>query len=91
MEIFTSRSVLEKRLGTTVDLIAFPFGLHNAASDSLVKAAGYRAARGFPGGGWNSAATVFAMRSFEITDNMKAFRRDLEPTPPKPKAPAPKK
>jgi peptidoglycan/xylan/chitin deacetylase (PgdA/CDA1 family) len=86
LEIAKSRAVLEKRLNTTVDLIAFPFGLHTPVSDSAIKAAGYRSARGFPGGGWNSAATVYALRAFEITDNMAAFRRDLRPSPPKPAA-----
>lgn len=79
-----SRTVLEKELGTTVDIVAFPFGLHNALSDSVMKAVGYRAARGFPVGGWNSKATIFALRAFEITDNMRSFKAKLDPTPPKP-------
>jgi hypothetical protein len=79
-----SRTILEKELGTTVDLVAFPFGLHNALSDSVMQAAGYRAARGFPVGGWNSKATIFALRAFEITDNMRSFKAKLEPSPPKP-------
>lgn len=80
MEIVRSKATLEKQLGVPIDLFAYPFGAHKAPrDDSLVKAAGYKAARGFPGGGWNSQATLFAMRSFMITDNMNAFKRDLDP------------
>lgn len=82
-EIVLSRTTLQKQLGAPVDFIAFPFGLRTAESDSLVKVAGYRAARGFLGGGWQSAGTIQAMRSFEITENMRAFRRSLLPTPPR--------
>ena len=76
-----SKTVLEKELGTTVDIVAFPFGLHNALSDSVMKAVGYRAARGFPAGGWNSKSTIFALKAFEITDNMRSFKTKLTPPP----------
>ncbi len=80
-EIIGSRTILERHLHTKVDLFAFPFGQRHARVDSVVQAAGYRAARGFPGGGWNGAATLFAMRSLLVTDDMKAFALSLTPPP----------
>lgn len=83
-ELKGSKTILEKELGVPIDHIAFPYGLHNALSDSVMKAVGYKSARGFPAGGWNSKSTIFALKAFEITDNMRSFRAKLEPSPPKP-------
>lgn len=88
-ELELSKKVIEKRIGAPVDLLAYPFGLHNAHVDSAVRAAGYRAARGFatPAGGWNSASTLFNLRTFMVRDDvagyMKRFEALLEPSKPK--------
>ena len=41
-EIVTSRTMLEKRLGTPVDFIAYPFGERDGRIDEIVERAGYK-------------------------------------------------
>ena len=77
-EIEGSRVKLEKELGIHVEFFAYPFGARNADAEAAVRNAGYKAARIFPGGAWNSKATVFALRGLQVRDNLKAFGRAVE-------------
>lgn len=73
-EIVESRRTLERRLGPGIDLFAYPFGEHPPAAEDAVRRAGYRAARGFPGGTANDAATRWALRAVPAPDSLAAFR-----------------
>jgi peptidoglycan/xylan/chitin deacetylase (PgdA/CDA1 family) len=76
-EVSGSRQDLEKMLGVTADLFAYPYGLWNKRVASAVKDAGYGAARAYPGGSWNDATDLFALHSVLATDDMAAFEREL--------------
>ncbi len=80
-EIEGSRERLEKQLGIHIEYFAYPFGARNAEVEAAVKNAGYKAARMFPGGAWNSKSTLFALRGLQIRDNLKAFARTVERQP----------
>jgi peptidoglycan/xylan/chitin deacetylase (PgdA/CDA1 family) len=76
-ELAGSRRDIAMHLGESPQYFAYPFGNENARVVAAVQAAGYLAARGFGGGTWNTAKSVWDIRSVEVTDNMKAFRRAL--------------
>jgi peptidoglycan/xylan/chitin deacetylase (PgdA/CDA1 family) len=78
-EIEGSRAILEKQLGVKVDLFAYPFGLKNADVEAAVRRAGYRAARAFPGGRWQSKSTLFSLKGLQIEDSIKSFANMVEP------------
>jgi peptidoglycan/xylan/chitin deacetylase (PgdA/CDA1 family) len=76
-EVVGSRQDLQKMLGVTTDLIAYPYGCWNDRVAAVVKSAGYRAARALGGGISNSSATEYSLHSVLATDDMAAFARDL--------------
>jgi peptidoglycan/xylan/chitin deacetylase (PgdA/CDA1 family) len=77
-EIEASRAKLEKELGIHVEYFAYPFGARNADIEAAVRKAGYRAARIFPGGAWNSKTALFSLKGVMVRDNLKAFQRTVE-------------
>jgi len=76
-EVAGSRQDLQKMLGITTELFAYPYGSWNKRVASAVKAAGYGAARAYPGGSWNDVTDRFALHSVLATDDMAAFEREL--------------
>ncbi len=78
-EVGGSRRALESRLGTAVEFFSYPFGEHPPEVEAAVRDAGYRAARGFPGGPLNAPDDVWALRSVMVTDSLAAFRRLVDP------------
>jgi len=76
-EVVGSRQDLQKMLGVTTDLIAYPYGCWSNRVAAVVKSAGYRAARALGGGISNSSATEYSLHSVLATDDMAAFVRDL--------------
>jgi peptidoglycan/xylan/chitin deacetylase (PgdA/CDA1 family) len=60
-EVVGSRQDLQKMLGVTTDLIAYPYGCWNDRVAAVVKSAGYRAARALGGGISNSSATEYSL------------------------------
>jgi peptidoglycan/xylan/chitin deacetylase (PgdA/CDA1 family) len=76
-EVFGSRQDLQKMLGGSVDLFAYPYGAWDRRVAAAVEGAGYRAARAYPGGAWNGITDRFALRSVPATNDMDAFERDL--------------
>ena len=74
-EVERSREEIRRKLGVTPDFFAYPYGAWDARAAAAVEAAGYRAARAYPGGAWNSPADLFALRSVLVTDDMEAFQR----------------
>jgi len=78
-EVGGSRRALESRMGTAVEFFSYPFGEHPPEVEAAVRDAGYRAARGFPGGPLNGPEDLWALRSVMVTDSLAAFRRQVEP------------
>ena len=81
-EVDGSRADIQKNLGTTPDLFAYPYGDWDERVASAVRAAGFRAARGMGDGPLNTHATLFALKCVLTTDDMQAFERDLGDHPP---------
>lgn len=76
-----SREILQQRLESGAEFFAYPFGAMSAQAEAALRAAGFRAARSFSGGGWNSARDLFRLRAVPVTENMKRFQRVLESAP----------
>jgi peptidoglycan/xylan/chitin deacetylase (PgdA/CDA1 family) len=76
-EVETSRADIQRNLGTTPEFFAYPYGAWNAAAADAVRAAGYRGARAYPRGPWNTSGDVYSLRSILVTDDMGAFMRAL--------------
>lgn len=74
-EVAGSRRVLESELQAPVAFFAYPFGAQAPRVVAAVRDAGYRAARGFPGGAWNRAADIWTLRSVGVTDDLPRFAR----------------
>ena len=81
-EIDGSREDIQKNLGTTPDLFAYPYGDWNDRVASAVRAAGFRAARGMGDGPLNTHATLYALKVVMTTDDMQAFERALDDRAP---------
>ena len=79
-EIAGSRETLQKKLGSEIAFFAYPFGAMSAAGDSAVRAAGYRAARAFSGGPWNSSRDIYHLHAIPTTENMERFKHTVDPT-----------
>ncbi len=80
-EISGSRDVLVAKLGKQGgELFSYPFGVLAPRGDSAVKAAGYRAARAYTGGPWNSSANRWRLRAVPVTEDMKRFAAMVDPT-----------
>lgn len=79
-EVTGSREALQKNLGATAtEYFSYPFGALAAAGDSAVRAAGYRAARAYTGGPWNSIHNRWRLRAVPVTENMKRFAEFVDP------------
>ena len=76
-EIVGSRQDLQKMLGVTTDLFAYPYGAWNKHVVDVVSGAGYRAARALGGGASNDATDRYTLHSVLATDDMAAFERDV--------------
>src|SRR5262249_49811893 len=62
-EIDGSRDDIERQLGVSPELFAYPYGLWDRRVVAAVRAAGFRAARSMADGPMNTASTIFAIRS----------------------------
>lgn len=80
-EVTGSREALQKNLGASAtEYFSYPFGALAAAGDSAVRAAGYRAARAYTGGPWNSIRDRWRLKAVPVTENMKRFAQIVDPT-----------
>jgi len=75
-EIAGSREDIQKHLGTTPDVFAYPYGEWNARTAAAVRAAGFRAARALSGIS-NTSADLYALHSVLATEDMAAFERAI--------------
>ncbi len=79
-EVTGSRTLLGEKLGAAAtELFSYPFGALATAGDSAVRAAGYRAARAYTGGPWNSAHDRWRLKAVPMTENMKRFAEIVDP------------
>ena len=79
-EVTGSREALQKNLGAAAtEYFSYPFGALAAAGDSAARAAGYRAARAYTGGPWNSIHNRWRLRAVPVTENMKRFAEFVDP------------
>jgi peptidoglycan/xylan/chitin deacetylase (PgdA/CDA1 family) len=76
-EVVGSRQDLQKMLGVSPDLFAYPYGCWNNRVAAVVKSAGYRGARALGGGISNTSSDEYALHSVLATDDMAAFQREL--------------
>lgn len=79
-EVTASRTLLGEKLGEPATrYFSYPFGALAAAGDSAVRAAGYRAARAYTGGPWNSVRDRWRLKAVPVTENMKRFVQIVDP------------
>jgi peptidoglycan/xylan/chitin deacetylase (PgdA/CDA1 family) len=81
-EVSGSRDLMRRKLGSDAEFFSYPFGALSANGEAAVRAAGYRAARAYVGGPWNSARDIMHLRSVPMTEDMARFRRIVDPVPP---------
>lgn len=62
------RKVLQERLGVKADLLAWPFGIHNAYLEQAAQQAGYRAAFAYSGGPARPGCDPFAIPRIPVSD-----------------------
>ena len=74
-EVAMSREDIKEHLGRAPDFFAYPFGEWDAQSAAWARTAGYRAARTYRGGAWNTSSDLYHLRAVPVTDNMQAFER----------------
>lgn len=74
-EVQMSREDIAQHLGRAPEFFAYPFGEWDEQSAAWARRAGYRAARLYRGGAWNSAADLYHLRAVPVTDDMKEFER----------------
>lgn len=79
-EVTGSRDLLRQKLGeSATEYFSYPFGALATAGDSAVRAAGYRAARAYTGGPWNSIRDRWRLKAIPMTENMKRFVQVVDP------------
>jgi peptidoglycan/xylan/chitin deacetylase (PgdA/CDA1 family) len=78
-EVDVSRERLEQHLGSAIAFFAYPFGVPTPDVTAAVQAAGFRAARVFPGGVWHHPGELWSIRSVEVTEPMERFKRIVDP------------
>ena len=76
-EISGSKSILESKLGITVNEFAYPFGLYDPAIAAMVQKAGYRSARGDYLSGQQSADRIYELSALNAATTMKGFERQF--------------
>src|SRR3954468_1604422 len=74
-EVQMSREDIKEHLGRAPDFFAYPFGEWDSLSAAWARTAGYRAARTYRGGAWNSPSDLYHLRAVPVTENMQAFER----------------
>jgi peptidoglycan/xylan/chitin deacetylase (PgdA/CDA1 family) len=79
-QIYASKQILERQLGTVVDEFAYPYGSYNAITESTVRAAGYHTARACCIGRVQSDA--YALRAVMAPNDLGKFGKYLDARPP---------
>ena len=72
-QIYTSKTILESQLETSVEEFAYPYGKYNAEAAAAVKQAGYRAGRGCCSGIAHTSSDVFTLKAIMVPNDMEKF------------------
>jgi peptidoglycan/xylan/chitin deacetylase (PgdA/CDA1 family) len=73
-QLTRSRKVLEQRLGHPVDLLAWPYGIYDAALEAAAAKAGYRAAFALDGRSLGAATDLFAIPRYMMAEHDRGAR-----------------
>lgn len=76
-EIINGKKITENKLEHPIQIFAYPFGHYNDQIISVVKKAGYVAARSAYGGVYNSREDIYKLKGVEATDDFTQFVKDL--------------
>lgn len=76
-EIADSKKIIEKQLGKEIDFFAYPFGHYNNQIIDAVKEAGYKAARSFYKGVYNTKDNLFTLKVISASNDFDKFIKDL--------------
>lgn len=76
-EIAGSKKIIEEKLGEKVDFFAYPFGHYNDQVIAVVKEAGYKAARSFYRGAYNTKEDLFTLKVISANNNFDKFVENL--------------
>ncbi len=74
-EIAMSKQILEQKLGIPINEFAYPFGLYNSDTISLVKEAGYKSARGDYYHEGQSASHLFSLPAMNAPTTLSALKQ----------------
>jgi len=73
-QLARSKQVLEKRLGSKVDAIAWPFGIYDPQLEAAASHAGYAAAFAFAGGPARAGCDMLAIPRIPVPDTAQGVR-----------------
>ena len=76
-EIAGSKQIIESQLGKKINFFAYPFGHYNKTIIDAVKEAGYKAARSFYRGVYNTKDDLFTLKVIKASNNFNEFVKDL--------------
>ena len=74
-EIYTSKQILEKNLGVSINEFAYPFGMYNVAIMEMVTKAGYRSGRGDYYSGEQAANRLYELSAMNAPTTMALFEK----------------
>ncbi len=77
-EIVFSKQVLEEKINSMIDVIAYPFGSYNDEALNKIKKAGFFAARGITNGVIHYKDDFYDLNSYFITDDFSRFKNIVE-------------
>jgi peptidoglycan/xylan/chitin deacetylase (PgdA/CDA1 family) len=77
-QIYNSKTILESQIEASVAEFAYPYGSYNTAAIDMVKAAGYRVARGCCSGVAHTSTDIFALRAIMAPNDLTNFQKYLK-------------
>lgn len=77
-EIIKSKKILEDHLGKKVNFFAYPFGRYSDQAVSIVKEAGFAAARSTYAGVYHSREDIYTLTSIQAPDDSTMFARLID-------------
>jgi len=77
-EIETSKAILERETGTSIDAFAYPYGAYNHETIAAVERAGYTTARADKFGLVHSEADLYTLKIVTAPNDLETFEKMLE-------------
>jgi peptidoglycan/xylan/chitin deacetylase (PgdA/CDA1 family) len=69
LQLTRSRQILNSRLGSQVDVLAWPFGIYDPNLEEAARQAGYEAAFAYEGGAARAGCDMFAIPRIPVSDS----------------------